>query len=93
MDHKSEKEAFDDSLEKRLENHLEGDEEKVSHSSDKILKKPIVKHYPVNPFILTKNDSLSTFALDSDTASYDIAKSYIKKGQLQHLLVLQQDHF
>ena len=29
---------------------------------------------PVNPFVLTANDRLSTFAMDVDTAAYSIAR-------------------
>jgi len=35
-----------------------------------------------NPFIDTSWDHLSTFAIDVDTASYTMARSYIEKGEL-----------
>ncbi len=40
------------------------------------------EHYGVNPFIDADEDPLSTFALDGDTASYDILKQYLRDGYL-----------
>ncbi|MBN1640394.1 MAG: VWA domain-containing protein [Anaerolineae bacterium] len=40
------------------------------------------EHYGVNPFIDVEDDPLSTFAMDVDTASYTIARRYIKEGHL-----------
>jgi len=37
---------------------------------------------PMNPFVLTENDRLSTFALDTDTATYSITRNYLNSGQL-----------
>ncbi len=39
--------------------------------------------YGVNPFLDTEDDNLSTFAMDVDTASYTVARSYLRDyGQL-----------
>jgi Ca-activated chloride channel family protein len=38
--------------------------------------------YGINPYIETTYDHLSTFALDVDTASYTIARSYLNDGNL-----------
>ena len=38
--------------------------------------------YGVNPFILTADQKLSTFALDVDTASYTVVRRYLEQGQL-----------
>ena len=38
--------------------------------------------YGVNPFIDTRQDHLSTFAVDVDTASYTIARRYVNDGSL-----------
>jgi Ca-activated chloride channel family protein len=38
--------------------------------------------YGVNPFIDTEDDHLSTFAMDVDTASYSIARRYLRDGHL-----------
>lgn len=40
------------------------------------------RHYGVNPFIDADEDPLSTFALDGDTASYEILKQYLRDGYL-----------
>lgn len=40
------------------------------------------KNYGVNPFVDTEDDHLSTFATDVDTASYTVARSYLKDGNL-----------
>ena len=36
--------------------------------------------YGVNPFIDVEDDNLSTFALDVDTGSYSIMRSYLRDG-------------
>lgn len=38
------------------------------------------EQYGVNPYILTSVDNLSTFSLDVDTGSYNIAKRYLQDG-------------
>jgi Ca-activated chloride channel family protein len=38
------------------------------------------ENYGVNPFVDPREDRLSTFALDVDTASYSVARRYIKDG-------------
>ena len=38
--------------------------------------------YGTNPFINTRNDNLSTFAIDVDDASYTLTRSYLDRGQL-----------
>ncbi|MCH8274771.1 MAG: von Willebrand factor type A domain-containing protein [Armatimonadetes bacterium] len=40
------------------------------------------KHYGVNPFIDTEDDRLSTFAMDVDTASYTVARRFLRDGHL-----------
>jgi Ca-activated chloride channel family protein len=40
------------------------------------------KNYGVNPFIDTEDDHLSTFAMDVDTASYTLVRSYLHDGHL-----------
>ncbi len=40
------------------------------------------KHYGVNPFVDTEDDSLSTFAADVDDASYVMTRSYLNRGYL-----------
>jgi Ca-activated chloride channel family protein len=38
--------------------------------------------YGFNPFVDTREDHLSTFAIDVDTASYSVARNYINDGSL-----------
>ncbi|NJN54560.1 MAG: VWA domain-containing protein, partial [Anaerolineae bacterium] len=38
------------------------------------------EQYGVNPYILTSVDGLSTFSLDVDTGSYNVAKRYLQDG-------------
>ncbi|NIT04135.1 VWA domain-containing protein, partial [Candidatus Saccharibacteria bacterium] len=40
------------------------------------------KIVPVNPWVMSERDSLSTFALDVDTASYTLCRRYIRGGFL-----------
>ncbi len=40
------------------------------------------KHWGVNPTIDTEEQPRSTFAVDVDTASYTMARSYLERGQL-----------
>lgn len=40
------------------------------------------KNYGINPFVEAETDPLSTFALDVDTASYSITRSYLNSNQL-----------
>jgi len=50
--------------------------------NDQAFDSMFFEHYGVNPFIDTEDDHLSTFAMDVDTASYTVARRYIKEGQL-----------
>jgi Ca-activated chloride channel homolog len=38
--------------------------------------------YGVNPFVDAREDHLSTFALDADTAAYTVMRSYVEQGNL-----------
>ena len=40
------------------------------------------KNYGVNPFIDTEDDHFSTFGMDVDTASYSVARRYLRDGHL-----------
>ncbi|MEZ6194014.1 MAG: von Willebrand factor type A domain-containing protein, partial [Phycisphaerales bacterium] len=48
---------------------------------------------PVNPWVMTAEDQLSTFALDVDTASYDIARRYINDGFLPPRYTVRMEEF
>lgn len=40
------------------------------------------KTYGVNPFVDTEDDHFSTFAIDADTGSYTVCRSYLQEGNL-----------
>ncbi|RME82610.1 MAG: DUF3520 domain-containing protein [Caldilineae bacterium] len=40
------------------------------------------QNYGVNPFVDTEDDHLSTFAMDVDTASYTVARRFLRDGNL-----------
>jgi len=40
------------------------------------------KNYGTNPFVDTEDDHLSTFAIDTDDASFIMARSYLERGHL-----------
>ncbi len=40
------------------------------------------EHTGVNPFVATEDDSLSTFAVDVDNASWTVARNYLSRGML-----------
>lgn len=49
--------------------------------------------YGVNPFVDTQRDHLSTFALDVDTASYALARSYVQDGNLPPYDAIRVEEF
>ncbi len=49
--------------------------------------------YGVNPFVATEVDHLSTFALDVDTASYSVARRYVRDGQLPPAEAVRVEEF
>jgi Ca-activated chloride channel homolog len=51
------------------------------------------KHYGVNPFVDTEDDRLSTFAIDVDTASYTIARRYLRDGNLPAAASVRVEEF
>ncbi len=48
---------------------------------------------PVNPWTLAAQDAQSTFAIDVDTASYGIARRYIRQGFLPPLHTVRMEEF
>jgi len=40
------------------------------------------RHAGVNPFVDPREDPLATFAIDVDTASYSLARAYLRRGEL-----------
>ena len=51
------------------------------------------ENYGVNPFVDTYEDHLSTFALDVDTASYSLARSYVMDGNLPPAEAIRVEEF
>jgi len=51
------------------------------------------KHYGVNPFIDTEDDQLSTFGLEVDTASYNVARRYLLEGHLPPPEAIRPEEF
>jgi Ca-activated chloride channel family protein len=51
------------------------------------------RHYGVNPFVPVDEDSLSTFALDVDAASYTLARRYLELGQLPDPAAVRVEEF
>ncbi|MET0556138.1 MAG: von Willebrand factor type A domain-containing protein, partial [Vicinamibacteria bacterium] len=50
-------------------------------------------HRGTNPWVATERDHLSTFGLDVDTASYTLARSYIRRGQLPPPAAVRVEEF
>lgn len=51
------------------------------------------KSVPVNPWVMTQRDALSTFALDVDTASYALSRRYISSGYLPPAGAVRMEEF
>lgn len=51
------------------------------------------QNYGVNPYIDTREDHLSTFAMDVDTASYSVARSYVEDGNLPPAEAVRVEEF
>jgi len=53
----------------------------------------IFKHYGVNPTIDTKEENISTFSVDVDTASYRIVKAFLDRGVLPVEAAIRVEEF
>lgn len=53
----------------------------------------VFKAVPVNPFVMTEKDHFSTFSLDVDTASYALARNYIRRGYLPPAASVRMEEF
>lgn len=51
------------------------------------------KHYGVNPTIDTEEESVSTFSVDVDSASYTLARSYLARGHLPEEEAIRVEEF
>jgi Ca-activated chloride channel family protein len=50
-------------------------------------------HVGVNPFVATEEDSLSTFAVDVDNASWTVARNYLSRGVLPPADAIRVEEF
>ncbi|MBU8870043.1 MAG: von Willebrand factor type A domain-containing protein [Gemmatimonadales bacterium] len=51
------------------------------------------EHTGVNPFVATEDDSLSTFAVDVDNASWTLARNYLKRGMMPPKEAIRVEEF
>ena len=56
--------------------------ERLQPPNDEAFADMFFEDYGVNPFIDTEDDNLSTFAIDVDTGSYTLMRSYLNRGSL-----------
>ncbi|MDH4183135.1 MAG: von Willebrand factor type A domain-containing protein [Nitrospinota bacterium] len=61
--------------------------------NDKPFHDMYFKHYGVNPTIDTEEEPFSTFAVDVDTASYTMARSYLDRGHLPEEDAIRVEEF
>ena len=63
--------------------------DKAKEKEEREKRRRIVR---VNPFVSTKRDNKSTFALEADTGSYTLARSYLRRGKLppKHLVRVEE---
>jgi Ca-activated chloride channel family protein len=54
----------------------------IQNPNNQVTYDTFFQNYGVNPRIDTEDDALSTFALDVDTGSYSIMRSYVNQGSL-----------
>jgi len=55
--------------------------------------RPVFRAVPVNPWEMAARDALSTFAIDVDTASYGIARSYLRRDYLPPAASVRMEEF
>ena len=51
------------------------------------------EHTGVNPFVATEDDSLSTFAVDVDNASWSLVRNYLSRGMLPPTEAIRVEEF
>lgn len=82
-------EAGDDRLAKVVSEELNKLEEHQLHfaqqeaedaEADPLPAASNFKSLPVNPFVMTERDRFSTFGIDTDSASYALARKYVRAG-------------
>jgi len=65
----------------------------VTPSAEQMPPDMFFKAYGVNPFMDARQDHLSTFAMDVDTASYTLARRYIMEGHLPPAEAVRVEEF
>jgi Ca-activated chloride channel family protein len=65
----------------------------VTPSAEQMPPDMFFKTYGVNPFMDTRQDHLSTFAMDVDTASYTLARRYVMEGHLPPTEAVRVEEF
>lgn len=71
-------------------------EQSSAHDSSKPVSQPndmYFQDYGTNPYVATEDDRLSTFAMDVDTGSYTLARSYIKDGNIPPQEAIRLEEF
>ena len=61
--------------------------------NDEAFDSMFFRHYGVNPFVPADEDSLSTFALDVDAASYTLTRRYLDLGRLPDPAAVRVEEF
>jgi Ca-activated chloride channel family protein len=61
--------------------------------NDEAFDSMFFRHYGVNPFVPADEDSLSTFALDVDAASYTLTRRYLGLGRLPDPAAVRVEEF
>jgi Ca-activated chloride channel homolog len=64
-----------------------------SHPNGEPFDAMYFEHYGTNPFIVTDEDALSTFAVDVDEASYTLTRRYIEDGHLPPAAAVRVEEF
>jgi len=67
--------------------------ESASRESPAAYDDMIFQDYGTNPYVTAEDDRLSTFALDVDTGSYTLARSYIEDGSLPPREAVRPEEF
>jgi Ca-activated chloride channel family protein len=65
----------------------------TTHPNDESASAMFFKNYGVNPFVDTDEDNRSTFAVDVDTGSYTVCRSYLNRGHLPPERAIRVEEF
>ncbi|MBL6980538.1 MAG: von Willebrand factor type A domain-containing protein [Anaerolineales bacterium] len=65
----------------------------ITQPNDESYPDMFFENYGINPFIDTEDDHYSTFALDVDTGSYSLARSYLNRGVITDKDAIRVEEF